>query len=179
MRFRGVWESQTFRLIRSAARIALAARLRGFARRRFARSLGLAACAGFAPAGLARARALAAAALAAIGQGLAAFSFGQRGLAFAFLALGAPQIAFVLPLALVFRRACLVQRDRDRLPRVLYLSWATARAALEFAVLELVHHAFDGLLLRSRLLGHDWTPGVDSRVNPERGCFVSRAGTAA
>src|SRR4051794_2766710 len=69
------------------------------------------------------------------------------------LLLGSTQVALVCRRALVFRCAGLVQRDGDCLFRVLDLPLAVG--GLEFAVLELVHDAFDRLTLRRGLLsGH-------------------------
>src|SRR4051812_11518240 len=72
------------------------------------------------------------------------------GLAAALLFLGAAQIAFVLSRAFVLRRAGFVECDRDRLFRVPDLPLAVR--GLEFAVLELVHDAFDRIALCRGLL---------------------------
>src|SRR5207302_6313234 len=64
--------------------------------------------------------------------------------------LGTLQVLAVLLFALVFGGAGLVQPDRDRLFRVLDLF---AAAGFELPMLELVHDALDGFLLRLRLVG--------------------------
>src|SRR6516162_3334871 len=66
------------------------------------------------------------------------------------LARGARAIAPVLTRAGVFRCARLLERDRNRLPPVLDLAGSPGAAALELAVLELVHHAPHGLALPGR-----------------------------
>jgi hypothetical protein len=69
---------------------------------------------------------------------------------------GAALVAAVLGGGFLVRGAGFVQGDGDGLARVLHLR---ARAGLELAVLELVHHALDDLFLTLRLLGQ----GVVSR----------------
>src|SRR3954469_24613483 len=101
------------------------------------------------------------AALAGAGTTLAAFELAQRalpffllhrGLAGALLLLRARQVALVLRLGLVFRGAGFRQRDGNRLAAAAHL--LLAAAALQLAMLVLVHDALDRLLLRPRLLGH-------------------------
>src|SRR5262249_25619684 len=76
------------------------------------------------------------------------------GLAARFLALGPGQMPLVLAFAVVFRRARLAERDGDGLPAALHLATLAAAAALELAVLELVHHTAGGLSLTGRCTRH-------------------------
>src|SRR5690349_14249160 len=72
-----------------------------------------------------------------------------RGPALGFLLLGAAKVAAIALRAVVLRGACFPQRDIDRLPAAPDLARLAATAALQFAVLELVHHpSSDALLTR-------------------------------
>src|SRR5262249_37576088 len=70
-----------------------------------------------------------------------------RGLTVRLLALGSRQVAPVLGFALVFRRTGFLERDGNGLAAALDLAAVSAGAALELAVLELVHDATGGLAL--------------------------------
>src|ERR1051326_4433748 len=71
------------------------------------------------------------------------------GAAFGFLGFGPPQVAAVFPGAVVFGGASFLEGDCDRLPAVLDLACLAATAAVQCAMLELMHHpAGDPLLPR-------------------------------
>src|SRR5262249_11069704 len=100
--------------------------------------------------GILAARGAAAFALAARTDVRLAFAPLLAGLAARFLAFVFPEIASVLALALVFRRAGFPERDGDRLAAAPDLAAAPPSSALELAVLELVHHAARGPALSGR-----------------------------
>jgi len=76
-----------------------------------------------------------------------AFSFLLGSATLRRLLLGSPQAVAIAPRAVVFRGACFLQRDGYRLPAAFDLAGLASAAALQFAVLEFVHHpAGDALL---------------------------------
>src|SRR6266436_2382098 len=76
-----------------------------------------------------------------------------------FLALAAREVAPILALAFILRGARLLERDGDRLPRVLHLARLATWSALEFAMGVFVHHATHGLALGHRCLCHSDSSG--------------------
>jgi hypothetical protein len=92
---------------------------------------------------------------AALGAGslrALALGLGLSGLAATLLRLRPPEMGFVLLRALLVGCARFAERDSNRLPRILDLPPTPSRA--EFAMLELVHDAADGFLLRLGFLRH-------------------------
>src|SRR5262249_48649774 len=81
----------------------------------------------------------------------ATFRPGPTGLAAALLRFRLAQVFPILLRALVFRSTGFLKSNRDGLLRIPDLSVAPAT---ELAMLELVHHALDGLLLLLRFPGH-------------------------
>src|SRR5690242_11451789 len=88
------------------------------------------------------------------GFGVLALGLLHGGFAPTLLGLGALQAAFLLALALVPGCARLRQGDGDGLPGAVDLAGLAAGAALQLAVLVLVHHTVDGVPLGFGLLGH-------------------------
>src|SRR5262245_4301307 len=76
------------------------------------------------------------------------------GLAARLLALGFREVALVLGLALVFRRAGFLERDGDGLLPAFDLAALPFRTALELAMRELVHDAAQRLALARGCFGH-------------------------
>ena len=68
-----------------------------------------------------------------------AFALLLGSAAVSFLALGAPQITAVAARAVVFRGACFLKRDGNRLAPISDLAGLAAAPALQFAMLEFTH----------------------------------------
>ena len=75
------------------------------------------------------------------------FALLLSGHAFGFLSRGPAQVPQIPPIGFIFRGACLLHRDRDCLPATLDWSAFPTGPALQFAMLELMHHTAGDALL--------------------------------